>query len=225
MTSAPRRPSETGDMRTDFGREMHSSDAALSLGHVLRERALRTARVEYLRYQATMGLLGYLGGMLFVVPAVVWLMSAQEPHSSSGMRSSIGSATALSEAVTADMGRRPSLVSVPTLADRDPASLLRSPAPPLVERPATPTVADVLTAARNLFHSGEVLAARDLLARPQVAQSGAALFMLAETYDPYVLAALGATGTLADAPAARRHYEWALAMGITGAAQRLLALD
>lgn len=81
--------------------------------------------------------------------------------------------------------------------------------------------ASVLESARNKMRAGDVVAARRLLQISDLSANGPALFMLAETYDPTVLAALGTPGLMAQAPTARRYYESALALGVTAAAMRL----
>jgi hypothetical protein len=79
--------------------------------------------------------------------------------------------------------------------------------------------------ARGLIRSGDIIAARRVLGRPELRQSPQALFMLAETYDPNVLAALGAMGVHAETSMARRYYEAALAEGVVAASPRLEALE
>ena len=66
----------------------------------------------------------------------------------------------------------------------------------------SPTVEDRLTArADTLFRSGDVSGARLLLERAQEAGNAQAIFLLAETFDPNALAAIGAVGIRSD-PAA-----------------------
>lgn len=202
--------------QTDFGRQM-SGSAATSLGEALRGRAWRMARVEAYRFHVAMGLVGFIGGLVVVVPIVQWLASMQLAG-----RSSVPTPAGLATAIGADLTRKPALVSAPTLADREPQP---APAPIRQTRATTAGHAESLEAARSLIRNGRIAVARELLARDDLVETGEAAFILAETYDPNVLAALGVTSVPADAGAARRLYDAALAKGISAAAQRLDALE
>ena len=206
--------------QTDFGREMRGA-GTLSLAEALRDRAWRTARAEAYRFQVAMALLGFVGGMAIVLPGVLWLA----PHS---RHAGNGSMALHAPAIVADIVQErtsaaPALISAPTLTERE----TRTAAPAAVEPAiaATPEQSRMIETARGLIRSGDVQAARDVLVRSELAASGEAAFMLAETYDPNVLAALGVTGVRAEAETARRHYEAALAKGVAAAAHRLEALE
>lgn len=205
---------------TDFGREMRGA-GTLSLTEALRDRAWRTARAEAYRFQVAMALLGFVGGTIIVVPAVLWLVAARAPTASHRL-----------PAVYADSVRGVAAQAFAPSAPMRTEQELLAPSASAPALQATPSHAapkpDQLQAigvARGLMRSGQVQAARDALARPGVADTGEAAFMLAETYDPNVLAALGVTGIRAEADTARRHYETALARGIAAAAHRLEALE
>jgi TPR repeat protein len=92
--------------------------------------------------------------------------------------------------------------------------------------PAAPFPADDRLTARAdlLFRSGDVSGARLLLERAQGAGNAQAIFLLAETFDPNALAAIGAVGIRSDPARARELYGRALALGITAASARLDAL-
>ena len=81
-----------------------------------------------------------------------------------------------------------------------------------------------LEAARGLVHDGDVLGARAVLAEAALASVPEAAYVLAETYDPNVLAMLGITDVRAEVELARLFYERALAGGVAPARQRLEAL-
>lgn len=202
--------------QTDFGRQM-SGSAATSLGEALRGRAWRIARAEAYRFHVAMGLAGFVGGLVVVVPVVQWLASMQLAR-----RSSVPTPAGLATAIGADLTRKPALVSAPTLADRE---LQPFPAPIRAARATTAGHAESLAAARTLIRNGRIAVARELLARDDLVETGEASFILAETYDPNVLAALGVTSVPADAGTARRLYDAALSKGIAAAAQRLDALE
>lgn len=205
--------------RTDFGRQVNGA-VVPSLAEALRERAGRTARVEAFRYQLAMGLIGFIGGLVLVIPAVLWLAPPGPADARWGPRPPAGSA----EIRTTSSASKPVLAAAPSIAERQ-RPVAATPALPEPE-PVTPAQVDeMLMAARTLIRSGQVLGARRVLERRELQSAGEALFMLAETYDPNVLAALGATGVLAEATMARRHYEAALAKGVVAAAHRLEALE
>ena len=78
--------------------------------------------------------------------------------------------------------------------------------------------------ARALLDQGDIGAARivlELAAEKDVPQAS---FMLAETYDPAVLSALGTYGTRSEVARARELYAKAQKGGIRGAQERLDAL-
>ncbi|MBH5402527.1 hypothetical protein HZZ13_32760 [Bradyrhizobium sp. CNPSo 4010] len=84
--------------------------------------------------------------------------------------------------------------------------------------------ARLIPRAKALLDQGNIGAARivlELAAEKNIAQ---ATFMLAETYDPAVLAAWGAYGTRGEAAKARELYAKAQRSGIRGAKERLDAL-
>jgi hypothetical protein len=75
-----------------------------------------------------------------------------------------------------------------------------------------------------LFRTGDVSGARLLLERSMETGNARATFLLAETFDPHVLAQLGALGIRSDAAKARELYARALALGIKQAGERMQAL-
>jgi hypothetical protein len=197
----------------------------LSLAEALRDRAWRTARAEAYRFQVAMGFLGFIGGLVLVVPAVLWLASIRHPEGGLLARRM---PAVFADAVSASASRAPALVSAPTLAGRELQALPAEVAPAVLEFAPKPPAGEHLQsieAVRELIRSGQVHAAREMLVRPELAETGEAAFMMAETYDPNVLAALGITSVQAEAEIARHHYEVALAKGVAAAAQRLEALE
>ncbi len=75
-----------------------------------------------------------------------------------------------------------------------------------------------------LIRGGDIAGARRLLEEPAGAGDGEALFVLAETYDPNVLAALASKGVTAEVGKARQLYEAAQSKDIEAAARRLREL-
>ncbi len=89
-----------------------------------------------------------------------------------------------------------------------------------------PAVSDdrLVRRADALFRSGDVSGARLLLERSMEAGNARAAFLLAETFDPHVLASLGALGIRPDPAKARDLYARALALGVQQAGERMQAL-
>lgn len=219
----------SGSGTTDFGRALTSLPAR-SLAEAVREHSNRKLAEEARRYRWTYGLIGYFAGLAIVVPAVVWLAS--------------GKATirAPLSATAADAARPPKLVSAPLLASRETAPPVdRSESPPVAPLPETATLVTpppvvpapvevdprgpLIETARALIDQGRLLEARRALTDPRLERMAEAQFLLAETYDPNVLAALGTSGVQADVATAERHYRVARELGSPLAIQRLRALD
>ena len=163
------------------------------------------------QHQILMGLAGFIGGLIVVVPVVLWLAAETRLQRLEGKTASA------SRAASASVGS-PALVSAPTRAERivRPAT-----APEPDDKNITRPEIEAVAIARQLISSGDIAGARHLLSAPDLAQDGEAVFMLAETYDPNVLAALAATGVMAEAPTARRLYETARGLGMLAAERRL----
>ncbi|MEZ5816115.1 MAG: hypothetical protein R3D44_03440 [Hyphomicrobiaceae bacterium] len=205
---------------TDFGREINGpSDVSLAMA--LRAHATRLAHAEARRYQMVMGAAGFFGGLLVVVPLVLWI--APKPAPAIADATAPVPMTLPTATLAAGASASPSLVSVPRIASQSEASDAQVAAPAANKTPSEHE--NTIEMARGLIRSGDILGARRLLGRPDIRESGQALFMMAETYDPSVLAALGAMGVHADTPTARRYYEAALAIGVVAAAPRLEALE
>jgi hypothetical protein len=84
--------------------------------------------------------------------------------------------------------------------------------------------ASLIGRASALLSQGNIGAARVVLERAVESGSAQASFMLAETFDPVILAAWGTYGTRGEAAKAREHYAKAHAGGIREAKDRLDAL-
>ena len=82
-----------------------------------------------------------------------------------------------------------------------------------------------LEKARETIKAGDMDGARVMLARLASQGNSDAIFALAETFDPNVLAAWGTQGEEADSEKARMFYSMALAQGVDRAATRLQALQ
>jgi hypothetical protein len=108
-----------------------------------------------------------------------------------------------------------------TITARSTAPEVRVTAP---EAPGNPEALRLMARASLLLSQGNIVAARTVLDRAAETGSALALFALAETYDPIILAAWGTFGTQGDAAKARELYARAFAGGVQEANDRLNAL-
>jgi hypothetical protein len=92
---------------------------------------------------------------------------------------------------------------------------------------ASPTTAwtNEIAEAKQRILAGDIVGARQILDRPAAADNAEALLLLAETYDPYLLAAWGVRGVTADITISRSLYGRAQGHGLDVARSRLKALD
>ena len=154
------------------------------------------------------GGIGYAVGLMLIVPFVLWMAE-----------------------VPADKVRAP-MFPVPVKAGAEAPIQLTGPMPG--SRDVMPQTGDgaVLPAATNLdrerleaaailIKSHAIEQARIKLKPLVEAGNGEALFLLAGTFDPVQLAALGVSGVRAEAERARHLYEQALAAGFVAARGRL----
>ncbi len=78
--------------------------------------------------------------------------------------------------------------------------------------------------ASQSIDNGDIVGARLLLERAARGGEGKALFMLAETYDPFALSRMNVRGLTGDPDTARNYYVRALSAGVGEARDRLAAL-
>jgi hypothetical protein len=117
----------------------------------------------------------------------------------------------------------PPLADKPTMiAASTPATIALPQTAP--EPPSDADVARLMARARTLLEQGNIAAARSFLERAAETRNAAALFALAETYDPAVLSAWGTFGTQGDVAKARDLYTKAFAGGVQQAMERLHSL-
>ena len=181
----------------------------LFIADALKRRAAETL-ASALAHHARWLLVGVVTGSLFVVPLVLFLTG----HIAQG------SGTAL-QVGTPGLGRGerpPGLISAPRLLERPAAAdhfiaTVTDPLDSQLER------ARALLTARRVDEARTTLAGLDLATTPKAA------FVIAETFDPNILAALNITDVAADPDRARHLYGAALAGGVAAAAQRLEALQ
>jgi TPR repeat protein len=102
-----------------------------------------------------------------------------------------------------------------------PAPAPVRPAPPRAPAGDTDEVQLLLKQGQDFVAAGDLATARVVLRRAAQVGSSAAAFMLAQTYDPMVLAKMRARGVDPDPAEARRWYEMAQKLGSSEAAQQL----
>jgi TPR repeat protein len=86
-------------------------------------------------------------------------------------------------------------------------------------------VAILIRRGEELLAIGDISGARRFLERAAASGSGRAALAVGGTFDPRVLAELGARGITPDRAAARLWYQRAAALGEAEAASRIAALD
>jgi hypothetical protein len=121
-------------------------------------------------------------------------------------------------------------ISPPAVSPVEPKPAVVPPVPKIAvarveSKPVEPPKPDRLVEAKALAAGGDIEAARTLLKPLAADNNPAALLMLAETFDPNMLAAWSARGTAADPDLARTLYKRALAQGEIKARQRLEGLE
>ena len=145
--------------------------------------------------------------------------------------SAYGQAAALREAngvvdprPTLDNKQAPSKNTLPKAEAARQSAITTLREPPVSAKPNVGEVVRLMALAKSLVISGNIRAARDVLERAAESGSVQAVFALAETYDPNVLAAWRTRGTVGDATRARDLYEKALGGGFKAAKDRSRAL-
>jgi hypothetical protein len=189
--------------------------------------------------------LGLVAGLIVVVPAVLWLSGwlggAQTKATVARYQTApeqpapVKVAEVKQVKVHVAASTEPSVSPSPTPSEQAPPPRTRSlaePPPPPVQQPlvvAAPkppepvrSRADELMAqGKRLIDAGDILRARTLLEAPEAETSGPMAFMLAETFDPNMLASWQTRGIMANPERARALYKRAQDLGETRAQQRL----
>ena len=123
----------------------------------------------------------------------------------------------------AEAAASPQLASAEPVAPNSSAS---SAAPaPAVANPDKQDFAKLANKAAQAIHMGDIAGARLVLEHAVLAGDTTAIYALAETYDPRVLAQLHVRGMQGDPDKARALYEQALAKGVAKAQEKLAPSD
>jgi hypothetical protein len=187
------------------------------------------------------GVIGFGLGLVLVVPIGIVMTGAFNDFGLTSPLSSTKGETAASEQVQSSVvpasasedrsvatlgGTTPNPVAADTrsVAARAPDALARAVAAASRFEDATPP-ATPLDRARAAIAAGDVEAARTSLEGLVAEGNPTALMLLAETFDPNMLAAWSVRGVIADPAIARELYRRAAALGIAQAKLRLEALE
>lgn len=171
-------------------------------------------------YHARMTAFGFVSGFILVLPLVLWQtgrfgdIGSRYIMRPPAMTKPVASAIPAS-VVAGATSPVPVLLSAPRPAERP------APVPEAAAVNEKSAIAAKIEAVRELINDGDVVRARELLVDGDLASEAEAVYLLAETYDPNVLAALGLVNVRAEVERARRLYEQALTGGYAGAKLRL----
>lgn len=190
---------------------------------------------KWYRQQLGAAGLGLLAGLVVVVPAVLWLsgflgggsqaktarQAAQEVPT---VKVKVASAATVEPRVSVTP---PPFVAVEPVAPPPQARAAIVEPPPTamavvpVPKPPRSRVDDLLSQAKRRIESDDIAGARDILQAPETGTSAAMTFLLAETYDPNMLASWQTRGVTANPERARALYQKARDLGDSRAQQRL----
>jgi hypothetical protein len=205
---------------------------------------------KWLRQQMGATLLGLGAGLLVVVPAVLWLSgwlgTGQKTKPVRAAETSIApiepkagdvqtvkvqvrpverATQVATQYVTGSIDARTPTETVRPPVPAAEAPLIRAPEPAPRREPARARGEEDIVQAKQRIESGDIVGAREMLTAAEAIAPGPALFALAETYDPNMLAAWGTRGATADVARARALYHKSLNLGMTRAQARLDALQ
>lgn len=195
-----------------------------------------------IRYHASMTAAGFAGGLLLLLLLPLALLGgryvsqtempkdAPSPLTIVTTRPVLMGAehlTRTNSRPAAVPARSEGLDAAVVLAADSPRVAPVGPAPPLTEIDADSRARQTkqLEKARDLIVAGDLQPARQLLAAPDMSGRPEAAFLLAESFDPNVLAAIGLTSARSEVERARVHYRRALELGLAAAERRLEALE
>jgi hypothetical protein len=209
--------------------EPHHDDEPMPIPSTWRQPMLSDDDRWY-RQQLGAAALGLIAGLIVVVPAVLWL-SGFLGGPQKGPRPAVAEAppvvTVKPVRVASNDARAPKADpppverAAPAPKQQEVRAAIMAPVPKVVE-PVRSRADDVLNLAKRRIETGDILGARELLEAPEAASSAPMTFMLAETYDPSMLAIWQMRGPVtADPQKARALYQRAHALGDTRAEQRL----
>jgi hypothetical protein len=172
--------------------------------------------------------LGLLAGLIVVVPAVLWLSgflggsqsrAVPRQHAHEAPVPSVRVAE-VKQVKVASATMEPRIAVEPPPPQARAPVVAAVPVPRSVE-PARSRADELLTQAKRRIESGDIAGARDILQAPETTESAPITFMLAETFDPNMLASWQTRGVTANPERARALYRKARELGDGRAQQRL----
>jgi hypothetical protein len=190
---------------------------------------------KWYRQQLGAAGLGLLAGLVVVVPAVLWLSGflggggSQAKTARTGQEAPIVKVEVKPVKIASTEPRvtvttpPPAPETAPVIPPQSRAIITEPPsAPKPVEPPRVSRVDELLSKAKHRIESSDIAGARDILLQaPETATSGAMTFLLAETFDPNMLASWQTRGVTANPERARSLYQKARDLGDARAQQRL----
>lgn len=183
----------------------------------------QTYPAGWLGRQVRAGLLGLALGLVGVIPTVLWLTGRLGDHIATLRPDALVDEGSKSGREIST--RSVATVEIPPVLLNPPKPVLRPTGPVLAEKDSADAAEELLARAQTLVNDGELLRAREILSEGILADNPKAAFVLAETFDPNILAATGVRGIRAEVERARMLYGKALAGGVTAARKRLDALN
>lgn len=194
-------------------------------------RAAPAPQGSWLAQQLKTGLLGFVLGLVLVLPTVLWLTGRLNDPAAM-LRSAAVQQPAVIRKVepvevpkTEVVATRPVETASRAIAGTDQTAAIQQPAArPDPEKRKQEEADALLERAREMIGDGNMLRAREILGDALLADNPRGAFALAETYDPNILAATGARDVRAEVERARTLYAKALAGGVAAAENRLNAL-
>jgi hypothetical protein len=184
--------------------------------------------------------LGFGTGLVLVVPLVLLLTGKLGNFSLPGVSMpGLRSSTAVRRDAPAPLPQAANQAVEPTpqepalqrslrptgVATAAPAESPMQPASTKLSEPPAPSWEYAINEGKQRIASGNIVAAREALGKPAAAENGEALLLLAETFDPNMLAAWGVRDVVADAARAKALYTRAINAGVEAARARLRALE
>lgn len=178
--------------------------------------------------------LGLIAGLIVVVPAVLWLSGwLGGPQAKAVARPQpapepvrVAEVKPVKVHVAAAMEARMAAAPVAVAAPEEPVALERprpvvATAPPPKVEPVRSRADELLAQAKRRIESGDIPGARAILQSSETQTSGPMTFMLAETYDPNMLASWQTRNVVANPERARALYQKARDLGDRRAQKRI----
>lgn len=194
-------------------------------------RAAPPPQGSWLLQQLKTGIVGFVLGLVVVLPAVLWLSGRLSDPMAALRSAAVQKPATLQRTEPVETQKaevvavRPVETAPRAVTATDQVAAIQQPvARPDPEKRRQEEAEALLERAREMIGDGNMLRAREILGDALLADNPRGAFALAETYDPNILAATGARDVRAEVERARTLYAKALAGGVVAAENRLNAL-